>query len=95
MAAPRRSYVVVVPPSGLLEPQLQAAAAVADAGRADSRSRRINDFLLAMFPATLGAATGYYLSALQPADIWLWTGAGAVVGLLVGWDMVRWMARKH
>jgi hypothetical protein len=92
------------PPAPMMSPAAEREPADADASMevspsvSESHGRPLRDLLVALLAASLGAASGYYgppyLAPYLQADIVTWTAAGSAVGLLTGWVLIRWMARR-
>ena len=51
-------------------------------------------FLLAQRSGEITAATGYDLPPEIPVDPLMWAGAGAALGLILGWAIYRWRSAK-
>ena len=91
--------VPMMPPAANREPAAASSLRRRLAsGHSYSRSSPLRDLLVALFTASVGAASGYYgtpyLAPYLEADIVTWTAAGSAVGLLTGWVLIRWMARR-
>jgi len=72
-----------------------AETATPEAGPSSGTKRRHRlEFLLALLLGGTGATVAYYGTMYLREDTMTWTAAGAGVGLLVGWALIRWLARR-
>lgn len=73
-----------------------AAGAAPAAGRPLPQASKatVGEWLTALFLGCVGAGSGYYLAVLQEADVTTFVMGGSVIGLVLGWAVIRWMARE-
>ena len=94
----REAPAPLMPPAADREPADANASMEVAPSVSESQGRPLRDLLVALLTASLGAASGYYgtpyLAPYLQADIVTWTAAGSAVGLLTGWVLIRWMARR-
>jgi len=72
-----------------------AAEAVEAAAAAPATQRAaFGEWFTALFLGLVGAGSGYYLALLQEADMTTFIAGGSAIGLVLGWAVIRWMARE-
>lgn len=74
----------------LLDEALHDAERAAPAGRPG-----VGGLVVALGLGAAGWAAGQYVAEPLLGDPMIWSGAGAVLGLLIGWMTIRWMARNR
>lgn len=83
-----------LPPAPAFDPTYEVSAPAATAPERAPARGAVREMPAVAFLATFGAGMAYYGSQIPSADTALWTAAGGVIGLLTGWMLVRWMARR-
>jgi len=73
----------------------KAAEPAPVSARASQRSGTLRGLLLTLLLASAGWASGYHLSLTRGADLLTWTAAGAGIGLILGWMVIRWLGSRH
>ena len=91
--AKRQYLLFATPGQGMVEESVSAGLTMAPTVAA-SRSKSAPLSLIVLLLAAAGGGAGYYLSLIQRADPLNWAAVGGGLGLLLGWAVMRWMARK-
>ena len=80
---------------GTFDYQAEAEAATATEEIAPAARKSVmGEWLTALFLSTVGGGSGYYLAVLQEADLITFVAGGSAIGLVLGWAVIRWMARE-
>ena len=83
-AEPAGGDSATIPPQSVNEAESASAA--------PDRSA-IVEFLVAVVPASGGAAMAYHLAERQSQDPITWAALGGAIGLLLGWACLLWIGR--
>jgi hypothetical protein len=87
------------PPDGMklgdfeYEPDIEAGGDPATTAPASGNSS-VGEWLTALFLGAVGGGSGYYLAVMQKADMATFVAGGSAIGLVLGWAVIRWMARE-